>query len=138
MTLTTKTTLVGLIVALATAFALGGREGAGALAGFLSGATVAGMALLVQRRLVRTRSELLAASVLASFLIKAFAMLVSTLAVRFVPALAGAFDAVAFLFGFAGAALLVLLPATLDTLRAIGPRAKPGASARGLTEPNPS
>ncbi|MBL8862373.1 MAG: hypothetical protein JNK02_10220 [Planctomycetes bacterium] len=133
MTLTTKTTVAGLAVALAAAFVLGGRQGSGALAGFLAGAFTAGLALVVQRRLARTRPELLAASVLAGFLLKACAMLATTLAVRFVPVLADAFDAVAFLFGFAGAALLVLGPATLETLRGLGPRAKPG-----VTEPNPS
>jgi hypothetical protein len=119
MTLTTKTTLGGLAVVLVIGYALGGRAGAGAVAGYLAGATAAGAALALQRRVVRARPELLAAGVLASFLIKACALLAATLAVAYVPALARPFDAVAFLFGFGGAALLVLLPATLDTLRAL-------------------
>lgn len=135
MTLTTKTTIAGLVAAGAVAWTLGGREGAGALAGFLAGAFVAGLALLVQRRLARARSEMLAASVMASFLLKAFAMLGLTLAVRYVPALSASFDAVAFLFGFAGATLLVLGPATFDTLRTLDSRRDPAA---GVGEARPS
>lgn len=136
MTLTTKTTLVGLTAALAVGFGLGGREGAGALAGFLTGAFTAGLALLMQRRLARTRPELLVASVMASFLIKAFAMLASTLCVHYVPALAQAFDAVAFLFGFAGATLLVLGPATFDTLRTLGSARKKTVASVGEARPS--
>jgi len=136
VTLTTKTTLVGLAAALAVGFGLGGREGAGALAGFLSGATTAGLALLLQRRLARTRPELLVASVMASFLIKAFAMLASTLCVRYVPTLANAFDAVAFLFGFAGATLLVLGPATFDMLRTLDSGRKNTVPSVGEARPS--
>ncbi len=136
MTLTTKTTLIGLAAALAVAFGLGGREGAGALAGFLTGASISGLALLLQRRLARTRPELLVPSVMASFLIKAFAMLASTLCVNYVPALRDAFDAVAFLFGFAGATLLVLGPATFDTLRSLDSGRKNTVSSVGEARPS--
>ncbi len=122
MTLTTITTVLGLAASCAVAWMLGGREGTGVLAGFLAGAFIAGVALIAQHRLAVRRSELLAASVMASFLIKAFAMLVLTLTVRYVAPLAEIADARTFLFGYAGATLLVLAPATLDTLRALQTR----------------
>jgi hypothetical protein len=122
VTLTSITTVAGLALSCVAAFALGGRSGTGALSGYLAGAFFAGLALVAQRAISRTRPELLVASVMASFLVKAFAMLATTLAVRYVPALAERVDAVAFLFGFAGAALLILGPATFETLRALGSR----------------
>ncbi len=124
MTLTTITTLIGFAIAGAVAWTLGGRTGTGALAGYLAGAFIAGLAVLAQRRLSRARPELIAASVMAGFLIKAFAMLALTLTVRYVPVLAERLDAVAFLLGFAGAALLILGPATYETLRGIDTRRK--------------
>lgn len=136
MTLTTITTLLGLAVSGAVAWTLGGRAGTGAIAGYLAGAFVAGLALLLQRRLAATRPELLAASVLASFLIKAFAMLALTLAVRFVAPLAEIADAPAFLFGFAGATLLVLAPATLETLRTFDSRRKSSVATVGEARPS--
>jgi len=136
VTLTTATTLFGLAVAGAVAWALGGRVGTGALAGYSAGAFVAGLALVLQRRLATSRPELLVACVMASFLIKAFAMLVLTLAVRFVAPLAEIADAPAFLFGFAGATLLVLAPATLDTLRTFDSRRKLSGATVGEARPS--
>ena len=131
MTLTTITTLIGLAISGALAWTLGGRVGTGALAGYLAGAFVAGLALLAQRRLANARPELIAASVMAGFLIKAFAMLALTLTVRYVPALADRLDAVAFLLGFAGAALLILGPATFETLRTLDARRKISVASVG-------
>lgn len=136
MTLTTLTTLVGLAISCVCAWALGGREGTGVLAGYLAGSFVAGVALLAQRRLAASRPELFTASVMASFLIKAFAMLVLTLAVRFVAPLAAIAHAPAFLFGFAGATLLVLGPATFETLRALDSRRKTSAASVGEARPS--
>lgn len=135
MTLTTITTLLGLAASCAVAWTLGGREGTGALAGFLAGATVAGAALLAQRRLAVRAPNLIAASIMASFLIKAFAMLALTLTVRYYAPLAEIADARAFLFGFGGATLLVLAPATLDTLRALDTRRKTSGADVGEARP---
>ncbi len=136
MTLTTITTLVGLAASSAIAWLLGGRMGTGVFAGYLAGAFVAGLALLAQRRLSAMRPELLPASVMAGFLIKAFAMLVLVLVVRYVAPLAAVADARGFLFGFGGSTLLVLGPATLDTLRALDTRRN--ASVAGVGEARPT
>jgi hypothetical protein len=77
--------------------------------------------MLLQRAAAQRRPHLLLHAVLGGFLLKAVAMLVLTLAVRFVRPLAGVADARWFLGGFAGAALLVLVPATFETLRTIDP-----------------
>lgn len=135
MTLTTKTTLAGLVAAAAIGWTLGGRAGAGTLAGFLAGATVAGFALAAQRRLARRGPQMLAASVLAGFVLKAFAMLGLTLTVRYVEPLHALLDAPAFLFGFAGATLLVLGPATVDTLRALDSRRNDPQARLGEARP---
>jgi hypothetical protein len=118
---TTATTLAGLAASAATAWSVGGREGTGVLSGYLAGAFVSGVAMLLQRAAAQRRPHLLLHAVLGGFLLKAVAMLVLTLAVRFVEPLSGAADARWFLGGFAGAALLVLVPATLETLRTIDP-----------------
>lgn len=137
MTLTTTTTLVGLAAACASAWALGGRLGTGAVAGYLAGACVAGLALLAQRRLAASaRPQMLAPSVMLGFLLKAFALLTLTLAVRYVAPLAQIADARSFLFGCGGAILLVLAPATLETLRALGPRRKPSGATVGEARPS--
>ncbi len=136
MNLTTLTTLAGLCAAVLTAWALGGSTGSGALAGYLAGATVAGLAMIVQRRAARRRPGLVIHAVLGGFLLKACAMLALTLLVRFVEPFAGALDAVAFLLGFAGAALLVLAPATWETLRTLDPaRSTPVGAAREARAP---
>jgi hypothetical protein len=121
MNVTTATTLSGLAASAAMAWSLGGREGTGVLAGYLGGAFAAGVAMLLQRAAARRRPHLLLHAVLGGFLLKAVAMLVLTLAVRFVEPLANAADARWFLYGFAGATLLVLVPATFETLRTVDP-----------------
>jgi hypothetical protein len=51
MSLTTTTTLALLALAAGVAWYLGGREGTGVLAGFLAGASIAGLSLALQRRI---------------------------------------------------------------------------------------
>jgi hypothetical protein len=136
MNLTTTTTLALLALAAGAAWYLGGREGTGVLAGFLAGASVAGLSLALQRHIARERPRVVIHALFAGFLLKAFVMLGATLIVAFVPPISRACDPVMFLIAFAGAALLILLPATLDTLRIVAPRrAEPGAvSSRGTEE----
>ena len=119
MSLTTTTTLTLLALAAGVAWYLGGREGTGVLAGFLAGAAVAGVSLGLTRKIARERPRFLIHAVFAGFLLKAFALLVSVLVVAYVPAISRVCDPVMFLIAFAGAALLILMPATLDTLRIV-------------------
>ncbi|MBL8857295.1 MAG: hypothetical protein JNL28_02160 [Planctomycetes bacterium] len=123
MTLTTPTTLVLTVLAAATAWTWGGALGTGVAAGFLAGATVAGLVLLVQRRVAATRPAYVVHAVLGGFLAKAMAMLVLTLTVRYVPALEAVCDPRTFLVAFAAAAIGILGPATFDTLRIVERRA---------------
>lgn len=119
MNLTSITTLAGLALAVGIGWSLGGSQGTGVLAGFCAGASVAGLCLLLQRKAALHRPQLLLQAVLAGFLIKAFALLVLTLLVRYYAPLAAVCDALSFLLAFAGSALVILVPATLDTLRLV-------------------
>ncbi len=134
MNLTTTTTLVLLAAAGGLAWFLGGRAGVGVLSGFLAGASIAGLSLALQGRIARERPRFVLHAVFAGFLIKAFALLVLTLSVALVPSIAAVCDPVAFLISFAGAAIAILLPATLDTLKALtAPRLTPvGRELNGL------
>jgi hypothetical protein len=141
MSLTTRTTLVLFALGAGIAWLFGGREGAGVMAGFLCGAAIAGITLAVQRKIALERPRFLLHAVFAGFLIKAFAVLSLTLLVAFVPGVNAAVHPVAFLLAFAATAILILLPATLDTLRLLSPtravvariRELEAAKARGST-----
>jgi len=122
MSLTTATTLCLFALCVALAWWLSGREGAGVLGGFLCGAAIAGATLGLQRKIALERPRFLVHAVFAGFLIKAFALLALTLLVALVPAISANVHPVAFLVAFAGTALLILLPATLDTLKLVTPR----------------
>jgi hypothetical protein len=129
MNLTTATTLVLLALAAGLAWYLGGREGTGVISGFLAGAAISGLSLELQRRVARERPQFLVHAVFAGFLLKACAVLGLTLTVALVPPLAAICDPVAFLVAFAAAALAILTPATLDTLRLVTPARAPAAPA---------
>jgi hypothetical protein len=121
MNATTATTLVLFALGAGLAWYLGGREGAGVMSGFLVGASVAGITLAVQRKIALERPRFLLHAVFAGFLLKAFLLLTLTLVVAYVPALDAAVHPAAFLLAFAATAILILLPATIDTLRLLTP-----------------
>jgi hypothetical protein len=129
MTLTTPTTLALTALAAGTAWILGGPLGAGVAAGFLCGATCAGLVLNVQRRIALTRPAYVLHAVMGGFLFKAAAMMVLTLIVRYVPAIEAQCDAASFLLAFAAAAIGILGPATIDTLKLLHPSARAVRSA---------
>jgi len=122
MTLTSITTLAGLALAIGIGWSLGGSQGTGVLAGFCSGASVAGLCLLLQRKAALHRPQFLLQAVLAGFLIKAFALLSLTLLVRLYAPLTGVCDPLSFLLSFAATAIAILVPVTLDTLRLVEAR----------------
>lgn len=117
MSRTTIATLAGLALASGLAAFLRGSVGTGILAGFLAGASTAGLCVLLQRKVAERKPQFLLQAVLAGFLIKAFAMLVTTLVVHYVPPIARVCDVLAYLVAFAVTAIGILVPATLDTLR---------------------
>lgn len=126
MTLTTPTTLALTALAAGTAWYLGGPLGTGVAAGFLAGATSAGLVLHVQCRIALSRPAYVLHAVMGGFLFKAAVMMVLTLIVRYVPAIGAQCDPRSFLLAFAAAAIGILGPATIDTLRLVD------RSARGV------
>lgn len=119
MNLTTQITLFGAAAAAAGAWIAPGPVGVGILAGFLAGAATAGAAAWIQHRLAGSAPRWLFHAVLASLLFKAGVLVCAGLLLHYVPALANTVDLAAFLLAFAGAVLLLLAPATLDTLRVL-------------------
>ncbi|MCK6446363.1 MAG: hypothetical protein L6Q99_08225 [Planctomycetes bacterium] len=111
----TKVTLVGCAAAAGLGAWLGGSYdaavGRGVIGGFVAGAAVALASGLVQKRITRQKPALLVHVLGGGFVVKIFALLALTLAVRFLAPLAESFEWRAFVLAFA-AAVLVLLPCT--------------------------
>ena len=108
MTRLTLAVLATLVAAIWLTFALEGAIGAGVLAGYLLGAGLTGLSVLYQRHVLVHRPErALNASVLG-FLVALFALLLGTLAFRFVEPAAARVDWRSFAITFASAAFLVL------------------------------
>ena len=122
MTLTTQTTLALTALAAGAGWYVGGPVGVGIVAGFLAGASIAGLSLALQRWVAREKPQFLLQAVLGGFMVKAFAMLALTLIVHYVPALSAVCSSVSFLVAFAIAVIAILLPATIDTLRLVAVR----------------
>jgi hypothetical protein len=122
MTLTTQTTLALFALAAGLGWYVGGPVGVGIVAGFLGGASIAGLSLALQRYVARAKPQFLLQAVLGGFLLKAFVMLAATLIVHYVPALSDVCSSVSFLVAFAVAVIAILLPATVDTLRLVAIR----------------
>jgi hypothetical protein len=119
MSLSTLTTLTLAALAASVAWYLGGTLGTGVVAGFLAGSSVAGLVLFAQQKVARSRPSYVLHAVMGGFLAKASAMMTLTLLVRYVPALEERCDPRTFLIAFAAAAIGILLPGTIDTLRLV-------------------
>jgi len=96
-----------------TAWQLGGALGAGVLVGFLLGASLSGLGIAWQNRLMRTAQHLALKAFVVSFLGKLAVVTGGCLALRFVEPLAERFAWRGFLLAFVGAVMLI------HTLRAI-------------------
>ena len=120
MSLTTLTTLTLFALAAGLGWMLGGASGTGVFAGFLAGACVAGVSLAVQRKIARDHPRYVLQSVLGGFLFKACLMLVLTLTVHYVDALAAVCSAFTFLLAFAATTLAILVPGTHELLTCSG------------------
>lgn len=119
MTRTTLGTLVGLAIASLVAWQLGGSLGLGVMVGFVFGATITGLTLLYQRRVMLSHPGRLMQAMLHSFLFKLAVLLLGALSLRFIQPAAERADWRSFLVAFAGAALIVLILGTLDNLRTL-------------------
>lgn len=137
MTLTTGATLTGLAAVAAVAWSLGGPVGTGVLAGGLLAASVTLFGLLWQRHALRVESARGGAplpgvagaggalgSVVGSFLIKLAALGLGAACLRFVEPAAARADWQGFVLGFVALAVFVLIPGTLDNVRAQKVRAQ--------------
>jgi len=113
---------VGLAVAAAVAWQLGGRLGAGVLGGYLLGAGMSGLGVLYQRHMLLTRPERVFSALVVSFLAKLVALLLGGLAFRFLAPVAEVADWRSFLIAFAGAVALVLPLGTWDAARVLKQR----------------
>jgi MFS family permease len=120
MTHTTTGTLIGLGAAAFLAWWIGGSLGTGLLAGCLAGASVAGVSIAWQRRVLATHPEKLVTAAVAGFLLKLAAVLAGVLALRFLDSEARIADWRSFVVAFAVAAVLVLIPGTLEVVRKLG------------------
>ena len=117
MTLTTLGALLGLALAASIAWWIGGSLGAGIIAGFASGEIITAACLAWQRRVLAVRPKKLMLAATVSFLIKLACILVVTLALRALDGAAEIVDWRGFLVAFPAAAVLVLLPGTLENMR---------------------
>jgi hypothetical protein len=122
MTLTTAGTLLGLAIAGSLAWWLGGSVGTGLIAGFVAGASIAGLCVAWQRRVLATHPERMLQVAVAGFLAKLAAVLAGTLILRFVDSEATIADWRSFLLSFAAAAVLVTVPGALENVRKLGRR----------------
>jgi len=132
MTLTTGVTLIGLAAVAVVAWSLGGTSGTGVLAGGLLAASVTVFGLAWQRHVMRTAPKQAMNAMVVAFLAKLAALGLGVACVRFVEPVAARADWEAFLLGFVGLAVVVLVPGTLENVRQLGGRgAAPGLSAAG-------
>lgn len=107
-------TLLGLCLAAAVAWRLGGTLGGGVMAGFSLGAGLSGIGALYQRHVLRTKPEAALMATGVSFLAKLGALLFGALAFRYIEAAAARADWKAFLVSFAAAVVIVLPLGVLD------------------------
>jgi hypothetical protein len=115
---------LGLAVAVAVAWQLGGRVGAGVLSGYLLGAGMSGLGVLYQRHMLLTRPERVFSALVVSFLGKLVALLLGGLAFRFLQPVAEIADWRSFLIAFAAAVALVLPVGTWEAARVLKHRAR--------------
>jgi hypothetical protein len=130
MTLTTIGALLGFALAASIAWWVGGSLGNGIFAGATCGEIVTGACLAWQRRVLALAPKRLMLAATASFLIKLACILAATLSIRALDGAAEIVDWRGFLVAFPAAAVLVLLPGTLENMRRLKlARARTEASA---------
>jgi hypothetical protein len=120
----TLATAAGALAAFVVAWRLGGALGGGVLAGFLLGAGLSGLGCLYQRHMLRVRPGGLMQAMAVSFLVKLVALVIGSLAFRFVEAAAARADWRSFLIAFAAAVMIVLPLGAMDATRGLAPRAQ--------------
>lgn len=117
MTRLTLATLVGLALASAVAWRLGGALGKGVMAGYLLGASLAVLGALAQRWVFMRRPDQSLAAFALGFLTKLTALFVFVLVFRFFEPLGGSVDWRSFAVSFAAAVALVVPFGAFDAVR---------------------
>lgn len=112
-------TLLGVAVATAVAWQLGGALGGGVMGGFLMGASLGGFALAWQLHLMRTQPSKVQAAMVSTFLVKLGVLLSAALLLRYVEPLGRHADWRSFLVSFALAVLVVLGLGSLDAMKIV-------------------
>ncbi len=122
---------LGLCAASLVAWRLGGRLGAGTLAGFLLGAGASGLGLLYLGHTLHHRPERALQALLVAFLAKLALLVSGALAFRHVAAAAERVDWRAFVVAFAAAAALLLPLGAWEALGGFRRRVRPLDAERG-------
>jgi hypothetical protein len=115
-------TLVGLALAAAIAWRLGGASGTGILAGYLSGASLSALGSMWQNQLLRTNPAKVLAATVSVFLVKLALLSAAAVLFRYVEPLARQVNWRAFLVAFAAGVVVVTGAGSLDTLRILRER----------------
>jgi hypothetical protein len=109
--------LLAIALAAPVAWRLGGAHAGGIVAGVLLGGGLTLGFAAWQRHLITRAPRRVMQAVAAGLLCKLFALLAGVLLLRFVEPLGARCDWQSFLVAFAAAAVLVLLPRTVETMR---------------------
>jgi len=128
MTRTLLVTLAALLASTLIAWRLGGTLGVGVAAGFLCGASVAGLGAAWQRRAIHTRPEHVYRAHVEAFLFKLVALVAGALVFRFVEQAAARVDWRSFLVTFVSVGFAVMVIGAFDNARALQ---RPRAAEQG-------
>lgn len=119
MTPTNLATLLGVGLAAAVAWQLGGSTGTGVMLGGLVAAIVTGLGLLWQRNLLRRSPRLVMGALAAGFLLKLVVLASIGMLLRFNEPLGARADWQAFVLAFVAIAVIVLIPGTFENARVL-------------------
>ena len=122
-------TLAGLAAACAVAWRLGGAEGTGVLAGYLTAACLSALGVAWQAHALRTRPAGVMTATVGAFLAKLAVVLAGAVTFRYVEPAGRHVEWRSFLVAFAAGVLVVLAVGSLDNLRAFRRALKQGRSA---------
>jgi hypothetical protein len=119
MTPTNLAASIGVGLAAAVAWQLGGSAGMGVMLGGLCAAVATGLGLAWQRSLLRRSPRLVMGAIAAGFLLKLVVLAAGGLFLRFHEASRARADWQAFALAFVAIAVVVLIPGTFENARAL-------------------
>ena len=120
---------IGLLIAAAVAWQLGGTLGGGVIAGYLLGGGIGGLGVLWQKHVLETQPKNAMSAVAVSFGAKLLVLAMGGLAFRYIDAAAERADWRSFLITFAAAVALITPVGATDAVKALilrsGPKESP-------------